>query len=386
MSSVHPTSQVTKGPWLFGPVADPAVFLSGPLAAWVYIAASPGLTGGARWHIDVLVVAIGIVVLDRAHTFATFLRVFGSPIERQRHGARVGFLALALFALFFGVHLVSRDFFWTAATYLTVWHVLKQHVGLALYAESASTPLRGKFERTFASLHLYLLWGGTLLSLHARENPTLGWYSTSELIPFPSATWPLAVGVSVAGVLCYFAFVVWRFIQSRIVPRASLVVWASSFGGSAVLWTQNPAQDRVSLILALSVLHSIPYLSACWMVAQKSKVQNVWLETVRPSRVPVGIAFLFVTLVIGASWQIVGFSMLESLQAGSSRLSNGVIISLAEVIFMLPVVVHNVADAWLWKRTENPDVLMPLFASEEARAQFETPFRKNAATADRVVG
>ncbi len=351
--------QGKQGGWIFGPLADPVVFLTGPLAAAIYLAAAPLLHEGAKRGLEALVLVVGIVVLDRAHTFATFLRVFGSSEERRRHGARIGFLALAMFAFFFGLHILSRDSFWTVATYLTVWHVLKQQVGLAVYAEDAAGPLHGRRERFFATLPLYLLWIGTLLSLHTRENPSLGWYGSSELVAIPGVLSPLATGMWVAGLLCYAGFVVWRWVARGVFSKASLVVWLSSLGGSLVLWTQDPGRDRVALVLALSVLHSIPYLAACWLVAQRSAVRNAWVDALRPARVPVGVAFLFITLLIGTSWQAVGFSTLEAVRIGSAGAPHSALMSLAEVIFMLPVMVHNVADAWLWKRTENADVFSP---------------------------
>ncbi|MCA3085581.1 MAG: hypothetical protein ING65_04595 [Rhodocyclaceae bacterium] len=362
---------MSNGPWLFGAWADSAVFLSGPLAAWVYLLASPVLESGVQGRIDALVVVIGIIVLDRSHTFSTFLRVFGSSSERKRFGQRIGLLALALFAFFLGLHMLSRDLFWTAATYLTVWHVLRQQVGLALYAESAEGRMQGSLERTMGGLHLYLLWGGTLLSVHARENPTLGWYATSELVSFPAMLHPFAVALSCAGVVCYLGLSIWRWSKFAVFHRASFIVWLSSLGGSAVLWTHNPAENRISLILALSVLHSVPYLSACWLVAQKSTVKNTWLERLRPKAVPLGFVFIAVTLAVGTTWQVVGFTALNALQSQNEGGFSKGVLSFAEVIFMLPVVVHNIADSWLWKRSENAEVLTPFLSSDLMHSPLE---------------
>lgn len=332
--------------------------MSGPVAAALFLTLVPLLGPGLRAGAEGLVIVVGIIILDRAHTFATFWRVFGIPQERQRFARPLTVLAVAIFTVFFAVHVLSRDVFWSLATYLTVWHVLRQHAGFAVYAEDRSRPLSPGFERFMAPLPLYLLWAGTLLSLHVRENHTLGWYSASELVKLPDFFMPVATGLAVAGVWCYVSFTAWRLWRKRSFSYANALVWLSSLAGSLLLWVQDPAENRAVLILSLSVLHSIPYLAATHLVAERSLWPNRWVEAVKPRNVPVGMMFIFVTLVSGTLWQIVGYSALQraGIQQGSA---SSFVSAFGETLFMLPVFVHNVADGWLWRRRKNPEALAP---------------------------
>ena len=353
---------VSSSNWLFGSVLDPAIFMAPPLCAWLLVFLVPHLESDTWKVAEKIIIIICIIVLDRSHTFATFVRVLGSHEERKNYGRRLIFVSAAMLVAFFGIHVWSQSFFWTAATYLTIWHVLRQQAGLAIYAEDKASPLIGKKQRLGATAPLYLLWIGTLLSLHATDSHTLGWYGTGELIQLPKIFRTIGFILSLLGVWAFVIWIVFCYFKRKSMSPTAIVIWLSSLTGSALIWTHDPREYRVSLILAISVVHSLSYLAATAVVVEHRGGKKIWIQRLQPKLMSYGVTFVLATLTLGSLWQIIGFRSLDVL---SNLHATEWILALANTVFMLPVFVHNIADGWLWRRSSNRFSLKPFISGAD---------------------
>jgi hypothetical protein len=249
-----------KPPWLFGPVADVAVFGGSAALGLTLVGARRVLGIPAElpeWGFLAFVVGV-----DVAHVYATLFRTYFDRDEIARHPARYALIPLFLYLTGVGLHLRSSHAFWRVLAYLAVFHFVRQQAGwAALYRSRAGVTSR--VEAALDSVALYSATVYPLVYWHAHLREThFNWFIDGDFADVSSAAARLLPAVKIVWIVALAVFVL-RRLERLVVTRRFETGRALMVATTAATWyvgivaTNSDFDFTVTNVLA----HGIPYFA-----------------------------------------------------------------------------------------------------------------------------
>lgn len=307
-----------------------------------------------------------VILTDRAHTISTVFRSYANPEDRKKH-LKILFLApLICFPLCLLIYQYSVSWFWTAVTYFTSFHVIRQQTGLLKYS------LQKEKEPFGLDIFIqYCAWGCPFLWLHTQPDHSLGWYRRFELISLPKELGPYIEGFFYLSAMLFFVSELLRTHSFQIKWINSLkkvlgyknisyqinggkwLIWGSSWltGYMTVFVFENP---RMMMMMTFPVIHAMPYIALIFKNEQKRRQNdvNTWFSKSFFLK-PYSFVFYYIFLVLIAySWESLWVSF-SKVTGQSSLLLEGILASM----LILPTMLHNSIDGVIWKTSKDPDLI-----------------------------
>lgn len=261
-------AQAPAGCWLVSRGFDLTWFVLPGLVSVVVVVAlrAFGITGSAIEPAGFLLV---VVAVDVAHVYATLLRTYLDPQERQRRKRLYVTLPLVVWLAGLCLHRSSPQLFWTLLAYVAVHHFVRQQEGfMKLYRHRAGESDRGDlvWDRVCVlALTLYpLLWW------HANLPRNFSWFLPGDFLDgLPSIAVTLARPLFYGFLVAYAVRLVVRWRRGVALNPGKLgVLFATGvcWYGGILVWN-----DDLAFTLTNVVIHGVPYIGLVAVVGHRRR-------------------------------------------------------------------------------------------------------------------
>ncbi|MCO4754554.1 MAG: hypothetical protein KC478_08720 [Bacteriovoracaceae bacterium] len=266
-----------------------------------------------------------LIIIDNGHVYTTFIR---TALERNvplKHYLK--FLPL-FFVTIISLHFIDSALIWKFAFYATIFHYIKQNVGLLSFYQALSTK-RVNFDRFV----LYALQILAVACVHFREDGIMEYYSSNDLYTSPSPQ--ILTGLSAIFII---VFLLWlahsarRLLKSNLDTASFSYILSTSLLFSLLTITQIDIQW---MLISLIVAHGVPYV----FLIRKS------LNTTQKQLKYSWYLIVYVLLIFGGAEYFIGTGFISFDKANYSIGE-----SVFAALFLLPLFSHFFMDSIIWKR------------------------------------
>ena len=355
LSSTPQDSPSTRSYWLFSQRVDLSVFLGSAVvslvALWVGAAAGVLNSDSPDW-----VWVPAVLLIDVAHVWATGFRVYLDTDELKRRPWLYGLVPTL--ALVIGVALYSEGelVFWRVLAYLAVFHFVRQQYGwVALYRARAGE--QGKFGKWIDAGAIYLATLYPLIYWHTHLPRRFWWFLANDFTKVPEVVNLIAAPLYWSALCAYVIRSLYRWAWRREAnPGKDIVVVTT-----ALCWYIGIIGFNSDYAFTVTnvIIHGVPYLALVYWYGRMRCVRTAGHGALRIfSRGP---AFFLISLwavayieelfwdrgvwqerswLFGGAWEIGAFKLI------------------LVPLLALPQITHYVLDGFIWRRKNNPDLML----------------------------
>ena len=331
---------------LFGPRADPALFLGPLLFAAVSVAIARA--AGAEGEVGLIGWLVFVVGVDVAHVWSTLWVTLLHGDQRRAHAQRLALLAVGLYVGGVVIHASFGGFgFWRVVAYAACLHFVRQQVGWVHLARARA----GELDRSGSRLDAAVVALAALEPLaywhvHGRS---FGWMVAGDFARMPSS---VLTFVRVAYAASAGAFLV---REAAALRRGEfhlgkiLVVVSTAIG-----WHIGIERFDSDLVFTAfnTAAHAAPYV---YLVVVRAEAGSVAARARGGAVAAVTFAGLLVAIALTeeALWEslVWGEHGFSAPPRWAAALASGIVPLLA-----LPQLAHYAVDAVIWRRAHRPSL------------------------------
>ncbi len=344
--------------WLFSARTDVLAFAGAAGASLAFGFGWPAVTG--HREVTPALFLLFVVGVDVAHVWSTLFRTYldGAELRRRpRLYALAPFLAYVTGVL---LALVSVRTFWTGLAYLAVFHFVRQQVGwMSLYGRKAHA---SRATRWLDALAMYGATLGPIAWWHAHLPRPFSWFVENDFLAGLPA-WA-GTGLLVMGETLWLA---WLLVTLWGARRPGGLHWGKLLLGVATAATWGlgivVAQDDVAFTSANVVLHGVPYFVLLHRYAKGRAAEEGFALGRLILRGGVAAFWLFLVAVAYLEeflWDRLVWLDHPGLFGGLELGAGADLLPLVVPLLALPQATHYVLDAFIWKPSSTPELLLRL--------------------------
>lgn len=362
-----------KGPWMWGPRADVAVFGGSAAVALALVALAPAL--GRAGSVGPWTFLILVVGIDVAHVYSTLFRTYFDRAELGRRPFLYAGVPAACFVVLTAVSLLASKYLWTVLAYLALFHFVRQQAGwVAIYrarARAAGAPST-TLDRVIDDGAIYASTLVPVFHWHANLPRNFVWFIEGDFLALPHAPW-MASFVNAAFVVlglalfCYLVNAVRRALRHRCLElgKHAVVLTTAATWFVGIVGTNGDFTFTAANVIP----HGVPYLVFLYVYARR-KADHAPTSNVAKllARGAVGFVALLVAIAFFEEllWdRLVWHSHAELFGFVTEAELTGAALTILVPLLMVPQATHYVLDAVLWRRKDT--------SSEQARAMGFAP-------------
>ena len=279
------------------------------------------------------IILVFLLSIDSSHIYSTFWRTIFDKQEFSRSNFLYKISPLIIGILLFSWFFLSIPYFWNFIIYLTVYHQIKQAVGLLKWYMKKNK----HYDKNLPNI-MYLVTISTFSIFHFRPDSILiNFYSHNDLFTYPNEILYYTSILLLSSILLYWIIVeIKNIIKNTFKINQFLLMF---FYLGVQIWCFLFGDNMIEIILPQLLFHAVSYqASVIQSVKNLGRNNNFWFKSI-------------VILVISF---IIGF-IANDLENKISTNPNGDFInSLILAIYMIPTLCHHLWDAFIWKKS-HPD-------------------------------
>lgn len=278
-----------------------------------------------------LIFSIGLIILltiDSSHIYSTFWRTIFNKTERNRSRWMYLYSPILIFVIFFILFLLKFPYFWNFIIYLTVYHQIKQGIGIYKWYQKNNQ----NYSQTPVILY-YLITLFSFMAFHFRNPPIqINFYSSSDLFLYPNnELYLFSISLLIISLL--------YFIINEITNLYNNTSHLNTFLHSLFfLGVQTYCflfgENMFEVILPQLIYHAVSYQASVSIAI--TKTNNFWKSKI--------LLFLILSLLIG-------FSANRIEEFLDVSVSGEIINSFLLALYMIPTLCHHFWDAFIWKKS-----------------------------------
>jgi hypothetical protein len=271
----------------------------------------------------------GLVLVDSGHVYTTFFR--GPFFEVNNLSKTLGSL-LGIFLFLFLWLYFQVPYFWPFITYFTLFHHVRQYVGLIKWYN--------KIDDYFDPLLIQFFYASVFVSIflfHVNPEVTSFYYAIQgDVFYFPSfGAYNFVLNVQFGIYFLYTIYAAYIFLIKKEKPFKTHLFFISAIVFYFLVCSMNRASELVFLPLLFA--HGIPY----FLLILKSKGRlEPSLSKYKILFIVFGFAFLFAIIEYLLQENVVVFEYLKN-----PSVFQKVILA----IFLTPLIFHYLIDGYIWK-------------------------------------
>lgn len=274
-----------------------------------------------------------LLSIDSSHIYSTFWRTLFDKEEFKRSNFLYKISPLIIGFLLFLWFFLSIPYFWNFIIYLTVYHQIKQSVGLLKWYMKKNK----HYDKNMPNI-MYLTTITTFSIFHFRPDSVLiNFYSSNDLFTYPNNILYYISLFCLLSILLYWGIVeIKNIINKKFKLNQFLLMF---FYLGVQIWCFLFGKNMIEIILPQLLFHAVSY--------QASIIQSV--ENLGRNK-----SFWFRSLSILVFSFIIGFIANDIENKISTNPNGDFINSLILAIYMIPTLCHHLWDAFIWKKS-HPD-------------------------------
>ena len=278
-----------------------------------------------------LIFSVGLIILltiDSSHIYSTFWRTIFNKDERNRSKWMYIYSPIIIFITFFILFLLKFPYFWNFIIYLTVYHQIKQGVGIYKWYQK-----NNKDYSKIPSILYYLITLFSFMAFHFRNPPIkINFYSSSDLFLYPNdILYFLSIFLLIITIIYFLINEITNFFKNK--RNLNTFVHSLFFLGVQV-YCFLFGQNMFEVILPQLIYHAVSYQASVSIAI--TKTNHYWKSKI--------LLFLFLSLLIG-------FSANRIEEYLDVSVNGDVFNSFLLALYMIPTLCHHLWDAFIWKRS-----------------------------------
>ena len=270
-----------------------------------------------------------LLTIDSSHIYSTFWRTIFDKKEFKRSKFLYIISPVIIGILLFLWFYLKIPYFWNFIIYLTVYHQIKQAVGLQKWYSK----INSYFEKSSTNI-MYLVTIFSFLTFHFRtDSVIINFYSPNDVFIFPNDFLFYISLFLLIGTICYWAiFEMSNIVQDKFYLNKFLLMF---FFMGVQIWCFLFGSNMIEIILPQLVFHAVSYqASLVKSVNNLNRYSNIFFKS---------LSIIFFSLLIGF-----GANQLENILDPNP---NGRLMeSLFLALYMIPTLSHHFWDAFIWKK------------------------------------
>lgn len=275
-----------------------------------------------------------LLTIDSSHIYSTFWRTIFDSTEFKRSKFLYLIAPLIIGLLLFSWFFFNIPFFWNFIIYLTVYHQIKQAVGLQKWYSK----INHYFEQTSSNI-MYACTIFSFMAFHFKTNPiVINFYSANDIFSYPNEfLFLVSISLLCLTMLYWLIFEVNNYLNKRFFINKFLLMLIFM---SVQIWCFLLGSSMIEVILPQLVYHAVSYQASIIRTSKNLKRNNNKL--------------LFKTITIVFFSLIIGFGANQLENVINSNPNGNLIPSLILALYMIPTLSHHLWDAFIWKKS-HPD-------------------------------
>lgn len=279
---------------------------------------------------------VALLTIDSSHIYSTFWRTVFDSEERIRSKNMYIVAPILIGILLFLWFFLDIPFFWNFIIYLTVYHQIKQAIGLQKWYSK----INDYFEKS-STYVMYLVTLFSFLCFHFRSDSILiNFYSDNDLFIYPNQ-----ILFFISLFFLGLTFIYWIIFELQNLYKKQFYInkfLLMLIFMSVQIWCFLFGNNMIEVILPQLIYHAVSY--------QASIIQAVSnLKKKRNSN-----KLIFKTIFIIIFSLIIGFAANRIEEIISPSPEGNLTASILLAVYMIPTLCHHLWDAFIWKRT-HPD-------------------------------
>lgn len=275
-----------------------------------------------------------LLVIDNGHVYTTFLRSLYEPNKFTDHLKKYYLFIFFFISIGVVIHFTSPLFLWRFAFYATVFHYIKQNIGILKLLMAKDDKKDSKSIYTLYILQLIAVFG-----IHLKPDAKIEYYSPNDIWNFDNEVLFNYTIILYSIIVLFYLFYLCQQLKlnKELFPGHFFVLV------TAILFSLYSISglNLNHYLLALIASHGIPYM---FLIKGKLKSRIPYLNI---------ITVFAVALVFGLLENYYEDNFINFSNETSKSLMN----SLLSTLLLVPLFSHFFFDTYIWKRDLKEELL-----------------------------
>jgi len=293
-----------------------------------------------------------ILLIDVAHVYATFFRVYFDLEELKRRVWLYTSVPVCGFIILAALYSEGELLFWRVLAYLAIFHFVRQQYGwVALYRAKAGE--RRRLERMIDDAAIYLATLYPLVYWHAHLPRHFWWFLEHDLQPIPLFIEDILQPIYWLTMLAYAIKSIANWKKGRANPGKDIVLVTTAVCWHVGIITFN---SDYAFTVTNVIIHGVPYIALIYWYMRSGSRQGDKPKQNRLRTVVVLLGTIWLLAYVEELlWHRTILDVPERTRLFGGSIDVGSLDLLLVPLLALPQMTHYILDGFIWRRKSNPN-------------------------------